>query len=74
MFAAGIIIFLIGCVLRIWLNLNEHSTTRAMSPQPVNERNVTIKMLHRKTRMASIDSTAMMIIGAILILIYGVFN
>lgn len=74
MFEAGIIIFMLGCVIRIWLRLSAHSETRAMAPQRVGERLCAIKVMRHKMRLASYESTIFISIGLVMILIFGVFN
>lgn len=74
MFEAGIIIFLLGCVVRILLRLGTHTEARALAPQRVGERISAIKLMKQKRRLAFGESTVMLIIGTLLILIYGVFN
>lgn len=74
MFEAGITLFIVGCVIRIWLTLSAHAQTKAMSPQPMLHRTCAIRLMRQKGRLASIESTAMIVVGAILILIYGLFN
>lgn len=74
MFTAGIIMFILGCVMWIWLRLTSHNDTRALAPQPVGHRQVALRMMRNKKKITSYESSILMTVGFILILIYGVFN
>ena len=45
MFAAGIIIFFVGCILSIWLRLDAHSEVRALTPRRIGERVSAIRLM-----------------------------
>lgn len=74
MFEAGIIIFFVGCILSVWLRLNAHSEVRALTPRRIGERVSAIRLMKQKRRIDARAANIMLIVGAILILIYGVFN
>lgn len=74
MLEAGIIIFLVGCIFSIWLRLNAHSDARALTPRPVGERVIAIRLMKQKRRIDARAANIMMAAGALLILIYGLFN
>lgn len=74
MLGAGIILFILGYVVRIWVRISSDSETRAISPQPVGVRAMSLRLIKQSKRRAHWESITLIIVGAFLILIYGVFN
>ena len=74
MFVAGVIIFLIGCIMWIWLRLSSHFETKALAPQRIGERVFAIRLMKQKRRLNVFETYTMLVIGSILILINDIFN
>jgi hypothetical protein len=74
MFALGITLFVMGMVLLIYLRLSTHSQVRAMSPQTVLQRSCAISVMRERKRIGYVDSSILLTLGSLIILVTGVFN
>lgn len=74
MFTLGIILLILGCVMKIWFRLNHREETRSLAPQNILLRNSAIQMIQEKKRKGMFDANVFLIIGTVLVLITAVFN
>ena len=74
MLEIGLLVLIIGAIIKIWIKLSHYQEVREMAPQPVSCRSASIKFLRASQRLASMESSVMLSIGIILVLSYGVFN
>lgn len=74
MFTLGILLLAIGCVLRIWVKLSSRQEIRALNPMNVRVRNIELFLLKERKRNGWKDSSILIILGSIIVLITALFN
>lgn len=74
MFALGIVLLLIGVVMRICLRLKDHQSTRNLTPLPVRHRSAQLELIRLKSQRGFVDSGLLIFSGAVIVLLTAVFN
>ncbi len=74
MFTLGITLIIIGAVLRIYLKTKAHHVARTLAPQFVRQRNTELYLLKSSQTPANVAAVLLMLSGAAIVLLTGVFN
>lgn len=74
MFTLGIVMLVIGCILRIHTRISSRNFVRAMAPRNIILHNSTMQDLKQTTHRRLTDANILLLIGTILILVTAVFN
>lgn len=74
MFEIGIIILIVGCILKIYLKLTAKHSVQSLAPQRLSERNNALHMIQESRRVRVADANVLILVGSFLVLIFGVFN
>lgn len=74
MFEVGLIIILVGCMLRIYLKLTARFESDSLSPRPLSERQSALRFIHNKRKLGIADANILIAAGTLLALITGIFN
>lgn len=65
---------MVGCILKIYLKLTAKHSVQSLAPQRLSERNNALHLIQESRRVRFADANVLIIVGAILVLICGVFN
>lgn len=74
MFELGVILLIVGCLLRMHLTMSQRVATKELAPLTVRQRNTEIFLMKRERKRGFKDSWILIVAGIVLILFTGVFN
>ena len=74
MYILGILLLLIGAVLKIWVKLSTREEMRALTPQNVLMRRQEVELIQNKKYLGRVDSTILIVLGIVFTAIAALFN
>ena len=74
MFTLGIILLVLGSILKVWFRLNHRIARQSLTPRPVLLRMSALEDIDLRKKRGVFDANILLLIGTILVLVTAVFN